>query len=142
MSFIDKGLLLAGDVYIAEINNGVKGPLIGPINVNEITITPPTTEEKSRISKKRSTFGQALDSVQLPKDPAKLSLKWDSMTKQLLADAGYEVENRRGALGEDDLIDALEGVTLLGIVATSAFQSETIVEMKPGDVLIIPQSWF
>lgn len=87
MSFTDKGLLLAGDVYIAEINNGVKGPLIGPINVNEITVTPPTTEEKSRISKKRSTFGQALDSVQLPKDPAKLSLKWDSMTKQLLADA-------------------------------------------------------
>lgn len=34
---------------------------------------------------------------------------------RLLADAGYEVENRRGALGEDDLIDALEGVTLLGI---------------------------
>lgn len=87
MSFTDKGLLLAGDVYIAEITNGVKGPLIGPINVNEITITPPTTEEKSRISKKRLTFGQALDSVQLPKDPAKLSLKWDSMTKQLLADA-------------------------------------------------------
>lgn len=87
MSFTDKGLLLAGDVYIAEITNGVKGPLIGPINVNEITVTPPTTEEKSRISKKRSTFGQALDSVQLPKDPAKLSLKWDSMTKQLLADA-------------------------------------------------------
>ncbi|PKD25296.1 hypothetical protein [Aeromonas hydrophila] len=87
MSFTDKGLLLAGDVYIAEITNGVKEPLIGPINVNEITVTPPTTEEKSRISKKRSTFGQALDSVQLPKDPAKLSLKWDSMTKQLLADA-------------------------------------------------------
>ncbi len=34
---------------------------------------------------------------------------------RLLADAGYEVENRRGALGEDDLIEALNGVTLLGI---------------------------
>lgn len=34
---------------------------------------------------------------------------------RLLVDAGYEVENRRGALGEDDLIEALTGVTLLGI---------------------------
>lgn len=34
---------------------------------------------------------------------------------RLLVDAGYEVENRRGALGEGELIEALEGVTLLGI---------------------------
>ncbi len=34
---------------------------------------------------------------------------------QVLLDAGYEVENRRGALGEDELIKALDGVTLLGI---------------------------
>ncbi|MGI5951999.1 MAG: phosphoglycerate dehydrogenase [Brooklawnia sp.] len=35
-------------------------------------------------------------------------------TKQLV-EAGYEVENRRGSLGERELIDALRGVSLLGI---------------------------
>ena len=34
---------------------------------------------------------------------------------KILQDAGYEVENRRGALSEDELIEALQGVTLLGI---------------------------
>lgn len=34
---------------------------------------------------------------------------------RLLVDAGYEVENRRGALGEAELIEALDGVALLGI---------------------------
>lgn len=34
---------------------------------------------------------------------------------RILVDAGYEVENRRGALGADELIDALDGVNLLGI---------------------------
>ena len=34
---------------------------------------------------------------------------------RILVDAGYEVDNRRGALGEDELIEALEGVDLLGI---------------------------
>lgn len=129
MSFTDKGLLLAGDVYIAEINNGVKGPLIGPINVNEITVTPPTTEEKSRISKKRSTFGQALDSVQLPKDPAKLSLKWDSMTKQLLADAiaGKQVAFTQA---EAPVVDELVTLSKLGwIELATAF-------IKPGSVTV------
>ena len=84
--FVDKGLLLAGDVYLAEIVNGVRGSLVGPINFTEITVTPPTTEEKNRLSNKKSNFGQALDSVQLPKDPAKVGIKWDTMTKKLLAD--------------------------------------------------------
>ncbi|MGA4507279.1 phosphoglycerate dehydrogenase [Propionibacteriaceae bacterium G1746] len=34
---------------------------------------------------------------------------------RVLTEAGYEVETRAGALGEDDLIDALEGIDLLGI---------------------------
>lgn len=34
---------------------------------------------------------------------------------KVLVDAGYEVENRRGALGESELIAALDGVSLLGI---------------------------
>lgn len=86
--FVDKGLLLAGDVYIAEVlSAGVYGPAIGPINVTKLEFTPPTTEEKNRISNKKANFGQALDSVQVAKDPAKLAITWDTATKNLLADA-------------------------------------------------------
>ena len=48
---------------------------------------------------------------------------------RLLADAGYEVENRRGALGEDDLIEALNGVTLLGIGPTQV--TERVLTSAP-----------
>lgn len=85
--FVDTGLVLAGDVYLAEIVNGVRGPLVGPINLTGISITPPTTEEKNRMSNKKSSFGQNLGTVNLPKDPAKLKISWDTMTKSLLADA-------------------------------------------------------
>ena len=34
---------------------------------------------------------------------------------QSLRDHGFEVETLKGALSEDELIDALEGVDLLGI---------------------------
>lgn len=34
---------------------------------------------------------------------------------RVLTEAGYQVENRKGALTEDELIDALEDVALLGI---------------------------
>ena len=86
--FVDSGLLLAGDVYISTIiSAGVYGPALGPINVSQLQLTPPTTEEKSRTSNKKSSFGQTLDSVQVPKDPAKLTIKWDTASKALLADA-------------------------------------------------------
>nr|WP_321238715.1 hypothetical protein [uncultured Tolumonas sp.] len=86
--FVDSGLLLAGDVYISDIlSAGNYGPAIGPINVSECQATPPTSEEKNRISNKKFNYGQNLDSVQVPKDPAKLSITWDTATKSLLADA-------------------------------------------------------
>ncbi|MGY1802337.1 phosphoglycerate dehydrogenase [Blastococcus sp. SYSU D00922] len=39
----------------------------------------------------------------------------DPVAEELLSTAGYEVESLRGALDEDDLIAALDGVHLLGI---------------------------
>ena len=73
--FVDSGLLLAGNVYISSIlSAGAYGPAIGPINVSQLQLTPPTTEEKSRTSNKKDSFGQTLDSVQVPKDPAKLTI--------------------------------------------------------------------
>lgn len=86
--FVDNGLLLAGDVYISEIlAGGALGPAVGPINVTKLEATPPTVDEKTRTSNKKANFGQALDSVSVPKDPAKLAISWDTATKSLLADA-------------------------------------------------------
>ncbi|MGL5948235.1 MAG: hypothetical protein ACRCYV_04125 [Aeromonas sp.] len=139
MAFIDKGLLLAGDVYIAELVNGQKQVLVGPINAEEISVTPPTTEEKSRISKKRATFGQALDSVQLPKDPAKLSIKWNSMTKQLLADA---IAGKQGEFSQAEGVVTDEAHTLSQggwIELTHAFIKEgsVSVELATGGAALV-----
>lgn len=75
--FVDSGLLLAGDVYISDIlSAGNYGPAIGPINVSECQATPPTTERKRAVPViKNPASVQTLDSVQVPKDPAKLSIK-------------------------------------------------------------------
>lgn len=108
--FVDKGLLLAGDVYIAEVlSAGVYGPAIGPINVTKLEFTPPTTEEKNRISNKKANFGQALDSVQVAKDPAKLAITWDTATKSLLADA---VGGKASAYSKEVITFTNEEVTL------------------------------
>ncbi len=108
--FVDKGLLLAGDVYIAEVlSAGVYGPAIGPINVTKLEFTPPTTEEKNRISNKKANFGQALDSVQVAKDPAKLAITWDTATKNLLADA---VGGKSSAYSQGVITFTDEAITL------------------------------
>lgn len=110
MPFVDSGLLLAGDVYIAEVlTGGSYGPMVGPINVTELQATPPTTEEKSRSSNKKSSFGQTLDAVQVPKDPAKLSIKWDTATKALLADA---IAGKSTAISTNVVTITDEAVTL------------------------------
>lgn len=63
-------------------------------------------------------------------------------TRARFREAGFPVGLRRlaglprSAFGTA-LAHAGLGVTLLGIVATSAFQSETIVEMKPGDTAAV-----
>lgn len=117
--FVDKGLLLAGDVYISEIlAGGTYGPAFGPINVTKLEATPPTVEEKNRISNKKSSFGQALDSVQVAKDPAKLAIAWDTATKSLLADAvgGKSADYTKGVqtLTDVEVTLSMEGFTEIG----------------------------
>lgn len=49
---------------------------------------------------------------------------------RLLTEAGYEVENRAGALGTDELIAALDGVQLLGIRSRTQV-SERVLAQAP-----------
>ncbi|TKJ22185.1 phosphoglycerate dehydrogenase [Blastococcus sp. CCUG 61487] len=50
----------------------------------------------------------------------------DPVAVDLLTSAGYEVESIRGALDEDDLIAALDGVTLLGIRSKTQVTAEVL----------------
>jgi D-3-phosphoglycerate dehydrogenase / 2-oxoglutarate reductase len=52
-----------------------------------------------------------------------------------LAKDGYEVETRPGALGEDELIEALRGVSLLGIRSTTSV-TERVLSAAPDLVAI------
>ena len=49
---------------------------------------------------------------------------------ELLRAAGHEVETRSGALGEDELVEALDGVDLLGIRSTT-FVTEKVLASAP-----------
>ena len=50
----------------------------------------------------------------------------DPVAVELLESAGYDVEARRGALDEDDLIEALDGVALLGIRSKTQVTAEVV----------------
>ncbi|WP_417217868.1 hypothetical protein [Alcanivorax sp.] len=87
MSYQDTGLIFAGKVYIAPVEQGVIGAFNGPINVPSFELTPPSTEARNRISKQPATFGQALDVVNIPGDPAQMAITFDSLPAELLAEA-------------------------------------------------------
>jgi D-3-phosphoglycerate dehydrogenase len=49
----------------------------------------------------------------------------------ILADRGFEVETRSGALGEEELIEALDGVSLLGL-RSRTHVTERVLNERPG----------
>jgi D-3-phosphoglycerate dehydrogenase len=55
----------------------------------------------------------------------------DPIAAELLSSAGHEVESLRGALDEDDLIAALDGVQLLGIRSKTRVTAN-VVRSRPG----------
>ncbi|MGY1770906.1 phosphoglycerate dehydrogenase [Blastococcus sp. SYSU D00813] len=55
----------------------------------------------------------------------------DPVAADLLGSAGYEVESLRGALDEPDLVDALEGVDVLGIRSKTQVTAE-VLRRRPG----------
>ena len=87
MSYQDQGLIFAGNIYMAKIVDGAATEYAGPINVPRLELTPPQPEEITRISSERDTFGQALDSVNLPGAAPRIAMDFDSLPSDLLADA-------------------------------------------------------
>jgi len=87
MSYQDQGLIFAGNIYMAKMVGDVATEYAGPINVTRLELTPPQPEEIVRTSFERDTFGQALDSVNLPGDAPRIAMDFDSLPSDLLADA-------------------------------------------------------
>lgn len=82
----DTGLIFAGEVFMAKSTDGVPGALNGPINVPSLQITPPTAEVRNRISRQPASYGQALDVVNTPSDPSQVTITFDSLPSELLAE--------------------------------------------------------
>jgi len=82
----DTGLIFAGEVFMAESTNGVPGSMNGPINIPSLQITPPTSEARNRISKQPESYGQALDTLNLPADPSALAITFDSLPAEMFAE--------------------------------------------------------
>lgn len=81
---MDRGLILAGDIHVGLYSgNSFLGYFPTPINVTEFVLQPGDVETKDRVSKKRETFGQALDSVVLPQ-PWSLQFTTDTQNLDML----------------------------------------------------------
>lgn len=87
MSYKDTGLIFAGNIYMATIVDGVATEFAGPINVTQLELTPPSPETIDRASYQRDTYGQVLDSVNLPGEAPRMVMAFDSLPAALLADA-------------------------------------------------------
>ncbi|PHI35978.1 MULTISPECIES: hypothetical protein [Pseudoalteromonas] len=78
------GLLVAGNFFIDRLNpQGQSLGIFGPINMTKLSIKT-EAETKTRASRKKESYGQALDDVKIAK-PAEVSCEFDDQPSELLA---------------------------------------------------------
>jgi hypothetical protein len=82
-----RAFLGAGDLYIARIVGGVVGNYEGPFECSKFEIKP-NVEKKEQVSKGRSSYGQVIESVSIPK-PAELTVNLTEIDKNALAIAMF-----------------------------------------------------
>lgn len=78
------GTLLAVDAYISRFVEGSPVGAFGPINLQSLSITQPEPETIQRVSRMRSSYGQALDSVSRPQ-PTEVSFVTDETAPDTLS---------------------------------------------------------
>lgn len=104
------GLLLAGDVYFDRFDaTGNSTGLVGPLNATQLQINTPS-ESKDRASKKKLSYGQALDSVTIAQ-PSELAIAFDDQPAEMLAMA---------LLGEIDTINQGAGNVADAVISVLA----------------------
>lgn len=79
--FNDHGVLLSGTAYMKQA--GVNAGFVEIGNVTALQLKS-GADKKERISKKKESFGQALDSIVIPK-PVEISIEFDTFNKQNFA---------------------------------------------------------
>lgn len=82
-----RGFLGAGDLYIAAYVAGVKQPYEGPFECRKFEIKP-NSELKELVSKGRSTYGQVIESVPVPK-PADVNVELSEVNNRSLSIAMF-----------------------------------------------------
>lgn len=79
-----QGILLEGDVYFDRLDdNGARTGLVGPLNTLQLAIETPT-EAVTRTSKKKGSYGAALDEVIIAQ-PSQITMQFDDQPAELLA---------------------------------------------------------
>jgi len=82
------GRSFKGDIYIGFIKDGeFTGYLPEILNVDDLSFTPAESESQDRISRKRVTDGQTLDSYSQATGATTMSLTTDEMLPEILAAA-------------------------------------------------------
>lgn len=76
------GFLLAGDLYLQRLDDDTTG-LIGPIETDKLALKG-SAEEKSRTSKRKGSYGQAVGTVYIGK-PTEISIVFSDQPAELLA---------------------------------------------------------
>ncbi|WP_046005783.1 hypothetical protein [Pseudoalteromonas rubra] len=78
------GLLVAGNFFIDRLNaQGQSLGIFGPINMTKLTVKT-DADTVTRPSKKKESYGQALDDVKIAK-PAEVACEFDDQPAELLA---------------------------------------------------------
>lgn len=79
-----QGILLEGDVYFDRLDDtGNRTGLVGPLNTLQLAIQTPT-ESVTRTSKKKGSYGAALDEVIIAQ-PSQITVRFDDQPAELLA---------------------------------------------------------
>lgn len=91
-----EGFILRGEVMIQRVNTkgvaAVNSPLLGPMNVEQLELQA-ESEQITRTSKNKSTFGKSLGGVKDPQ-PTSIKLKLDEVPPEVLAEAlGAEIND-------------------------------------------------
>lgn len=78
-----RGYLGSGDLFIERLVGGVSQGLMGPYECSQFEITP-NSETRELVSKGRTTYGQVIETVNVPQ-PAELSVTLTEVNKESLA---------------------------------------------------------
>lgn len=106
------GLLIGGDYYLnPKDDNGNYEGLIGPLNTTKMQITHPEPEKKERISRRKATLGQALDTVYIGQ-PDEIEIAVDDQPAEMLAllfSAVSEAISEGAGSVTDEAVDMIPG---------------------------------